>query len=183
MRVLEPLAIVVVSLAIAVGLIIALSGGPLTGRDTPGVQGPSAQAGTTFRDLGDGTLGPGQQRPRYDSDPPTSGAHRAAAVRADESELTDDQLLSALALGDVVVMYGTHRPPAALRQLAGTVAAPFSTALAAAGQAVILARRPGTSGLLAVAWTRIVSVRSAADPRLRSFILLWLGRGAAPSHN
>lgn len=183
MRVLEAFAIVVVSLAIAVGVIVALSGGPLTGRDTPGVQGPSAQAGTTFRDLGDATLSPGQQRPRYDSNPPTSGAHRPAAVRADESELTDDQLLSALALGDVVVMYGTRRPPPALAQLAAAVAAPFTPPLAAAGQAVILARRPGTSGLEGVAWTRIVSVRSASDPRLRSFILVWLGRGAAPSHN
>lgn len=183
MRVLELLAIVVVSLAIAVGVIIALSGGPLTGRDTPGVQGQSPQAGTTFRNLGDATLVPGQRRPRYDSDPPTSGAHRPATVRANESELTDDQLLSALALGDVVVMYGTRRPPDALRQLAGTVAAPFSPALAAAGQAVILARRPGTRGLLAVAWTRIISARSASEPQLRSFILLWLGRGAPPSHN
>ncbi len=87
--------------------------------------------------------------------------------------------MQALALGDVVVMYGSRTPPAGLRSLAASLSAPFTPALAAAGEAVILAHRPGTTGLLGLAWTRLVHVRSAADQQLRSFILFWLGRGAA----
>lgn len=182
MRLLERLVIVVVSFAIAIAVIVVLSGGPLSGRDNPGISGPTTQLGLHFRDLGDGHLTPGAPRPRYDSNPPTSGPHTPAAVRHDESTISDDQLLQALALGNVVVMYGTGRPPRQLRRIAASVAAPFTPALAAAGQAVILAHRPGLKGLLAIAWTRLLHVRSAADPQLRSFMLFWLGRGAA-SHN
>ena len=175
----ERVAIVVASVAIAVAVIILLSGGPLTGGDNPGVTGPSNEIGTRYRDQGDGTLRRGSRPPQYDSQPPTSGPHAPVAVRHDDSTLSDSQLLQALALGNVVVLYGTRKPPRDLRALATSVAAPFTPALAAAGQAVILGRRPGTQGLLGVAWTRLVHVRSAADPQLRSFILYWLGRGAA----
>ena len=77
-------------------------------------------------------------------------------------------------------MYGTRSPPKALRDLVDSVAAPFSPALAAAGQAVILGSRPGTRGLVALAWTRLLRVSGAGDPRLRTFILQWLG-AAAPA--
>lgn len=177
----ERVAIVVVSLAIAVAVIVLLSGGPLTGGDNPGITGPASIIGTQYRDLGDGTLSASSQPPHYDSQPPTSGPHLPVAVRHDDATLSDNQLLQALALGDVVVMYGTRTPPRNLRALAASVAAPFTPALAAAGQAVILAHRPGTPGLLGVAWTRLVHVRSAVDPQLRSFILYWLGRGATRS--
>lgn len=178
MRALERVVIVLVSLAIAIGVIVALSGAPLTGSDAPAITGPVTQIGTQFRDLGDGTLAPGARPPRYDSQPPTSGAHVPVAVHRNEATLSDNQLLQALSVGNVVVMYGTRSPPPGLRRLAASVAAPFTPALAAAGQAVILARRPGTAGLLGAAWTRLVHVRSADDPQLRSFILYWLGRGA-----
>jgi hypothetical protein len=181
MTALERVAIVAVSFAIAVAVIVILSGGPLTGSDNPGITGPTSQIGTQYRDLGDGTLSPGAKPPRYDSQPPTSGPHVPVAVQRDDATLSDNQLLQALALGDVVVLYGTRTPPRDLRVLATSVAAPFSPALAAAGQAVILARRPGTPGLLGVAWTRLVHVHSAADPQLRSFILFSLGRAAARS--
>jgi Protein of unknown function (DUF3105) len=177
----ERVAIVVVSFAIAVAVILLLSGGPLTGSDNPGITGPASQIGTQYRDLGDGTLPPGSKPPRYDSQPPTSGPHVPVAVRRDDAALSDNQLLQALALGDVVVLYGPRTPPQNLRALATSAAAPFSPALAAAGQAVILARRPGTAGLLGLAWTRLVHVHSATDPQLRSFILFWLGRGAVRS--
>ena len=112
-----------------------------------------------------------------------AGPTSRVAIRHDERTLSDNQLLQALELGNVVVMYGTAKPPRDLRRLAASVAAPFTPALAAAGQAVILARRPGTHGLLALAWTHLLHVRSAEDRQLRSFILFWLGRGAPPSHN
>ena len=59
-------------------------------------------------------------------------------------------------------------------------AAPFTPALAAAGQAVVLARRPRTGGLVALSWAHMLRVGSPGDPLLRSFIDYWLGRGAPP---
>jgi hypothetical protein len=104
-------------------------------------------------------------------------------VRHDETQLSDDQVLQALSLGDVVIIYGTSRPPPGLRGLAAANGGRFSPALAAAGQTVVLARRPGTRGLVALAWTRILHVADASDPRLHDFIVLYLGQGAPPSHN
>jgi hypothetical protein len=179
MRLLERLAIVVVSFAIAIAVIVVLSGGPLAGRDNPGLSNPGGQIGIRFRDLGDAHLVAGAKHPRYDSQPPTSGPHVPVPIRREESVISDDQLLQALAVGDVVVMYGTRLPPKPLRELVDAAAAPFSPGLVAAGQAVVLARRPGTHGLIGLAWTRLLRVASAGDPRLRSFILQWLGRGAA----
>jgi hypothetical protein len=100
-------------------------------------------------------------------------------VRHNASELSDDQLLTALAAGDVVVEYGARRPPAGLRELAARFAGPFSPALAAAGQAVVLARAPGTSGLIGLAWTRMVRATAPGDTLLRQFIEAWLGHGAS----
>jgi hypothetical protein len=177
-RLLERSAIVLVSLALSIGVIALLSGGLLAGHDQPGVSGTGSGPGVAYRDLGDARLAPGQRRPVYDSQPPTSGPHLPVTVRRDETELSDDQLLQALAVGDVVVMYGTRKAPAGLRQLALEIAAPFTPALAAVGQAVILARRPGTLGLIAVAWTHLVGVRAPDDPLLREFIQAYLDRGA-----
>lgn len=178
MRLAERVAIVLASLAIAVTVIVLLSGGLLAGRDNPGLYGGSGQLGTRFRDLGDAQLQPGAPRPSYDSVPPTSGPHRPAQIERDAATVSDDQLLQALAAGDVVFMYGTRRPPPGLAALASSIAAPFSPALAVAGQAVILARRSGIRGVLGVAWTRLLHVRAPDDSQLRSFALYWLGRGA-----
>jgi hypothetical protein len=179
-RVIERVAIVVASLLLSVGLIILLSG-YFAGRDQAGVSGGSSGPGQAFTDLGHRTLAPGQPRPRYNSDPPTSGAHVPAAVTRDEVALTDDQLLQALQVGDVVIFYGsppTRRPPAGLEQFARTQAPPVTAALAATGDAVILAPRPGTAGIVAVAWAHLLRVQQPSDPALRQFIGYWLGRGA-----
>jgi hypothetical protein len=169
--------VVVASLAIAFGAIALLSGF-FAGRDQADVGGSGTVPGATFADLGHAHLRPGQPRPKYNSEPPTSGAHFAQPVGTDGAQLSDDQLLEALELGDVVVMYGSPTPPPGLRSLVSSLAAPFTPALAAAGQAVILARRPGTSGLVGLAWTHLVHVASVHDPLLRAFIGYWLGRGA-----
>jgi len=100
------------------------------------------------------------------------------SVPGDETLLSDDQILHALELGNVVIAYGGGRLPSSLRALADQVAGPFSPVLAAAGQAVILARRPGVRGVVALAWSRDLRVRSPADPRLGGFAEAWLGRGA-----
>jgi len=175
------LAIAVASLVLSVGLIVLLSG-YFAGRDQPGVSGAGTGPGQAFADLGHGVLAPGQPRPAYNSDPPTSGAHLAAAVTSDGVPLTDDQLLGALQEGDVVIFYGTRQPPAGLEQLAHSVAPSFTPALAAIGETVIVAPRPGTVGLVAAAWTHLLRVPGPTDPQLREFVGFWLGRGAPDVH-
>lgn len=103
-----------------------------------------------------------------------------AAIRSDRdgTRLSRDQLLHALELGDVVLLYGTSAPPPQLRALQERVSGPFDPVLAANGAAVILARRPGTDGVTALAWRRILRAPSASDPAIEDFADYWLGRGA-----
>jgi hypothetical protein len=176
-RIFERLAIVLASLALSIGL-IALVSGFFAGRDQAGVSGAASGPGQAFTDLGHAVLRPGQPRPAYSSDPPTSGPHVPAAVTREDVPLSDDQLLSALEAGDVVIMYGGARPPAALEHFALSVAPPFSPSLAATGDAVILASRPRTAGLVALAWAHWLRVPQASDPQLQDFVGYWLGRGA-----
>ncbi len=176
-RLLERVAIVVVSLAVSIAAIAALSGF-FAGQDAAPVSGNAATPGMAFGDLGHAHLRPGQPRPRYDSRPPTSGAHIPEPVPADRAYLSHDSLLQALEAGDVVLMYGGSRPPPGLEALAHALAPPFSSELAATGQAVVLARRPATSGVLGLAWAHAVHVSTPQDPALRAFARFWLGRGA-----
>jgi hypothetical protein len=104
-------------------------------------------------------------------------AHAPAPIRRDGMPLTEDQLLHALELGDVVLVYGGARsPPPQLRALQEQVSGPFDPVLAANGAAVILAYRPGTDGVVALAWRRILRAPSASDPALEDFAGYWLGR-------
>jgi hypothetical protein len=120
--------------------------------------------------------GPGQVQPDG-ADPPASGSHGDALVTRDRRPLSDDQLVNALALGDVVILYEGSKPPPALVRLQRQVAGPFDAELAAAGQAVILAPRAGAGAATALAWKRIQRADDPADPRLREFAEFWLGRG------
>ncbi len=177
MRLLERAGILLASLALAFGLIALLSGF-FQNRDNASLTGSAGVPGQHFRDLGDGALAPGQLRPAYDSNPPTSGPHVLSPVTRDWVALDDNQLLSALAAGDVVITYSTPRPPGALVSLARSVAGTFSPALAATGQSVILSPAPHTQGFTGLAWTHILRVARADDPRLSRFAAYWLGRGA-----
>jgi hypothetical protein len=177
MRLLERVAVILASLALSFGLIALLSGF-FQSRDAGQLSGRAAGPGRQFHDLGDAILARGQLRPAYDSSPPTSGAHFLEPVTHDRAPLNDDQLLSALALGDVVILYGAARPPPPLVALASSVAGPFTPTLAATGQAVILSREPGTSGVVGVAWAHMIRLPRPGDPRLRGFASYWLGRGA-----
>ncbi len=176
-RAFEIAAIAVASLALSIGLIALLSGF-FAGRDQAGVSGAGSAPGVAYVDLGHRHLRPGQARPEYDSDPPTSGAHFDRPVRRDDVALSDDQLLQALEVGDVVVFYPPPRPPAGLIAFAGQAAPPFSAPLASAGQAVIISPRPATHGLLAVAWAHLLAAGGPTDPTLKQFVSYWLGRGA-----
>jgi hypothetical protein len=174
----------VASLALA-AVLIALVSGYFDGRDTGGSVSGALVAGLHFADQGDGTLAPGSPAPRYDSSPPTSGPHVPEPVRAQVSTMNDDQLLSALAAGDVVIAYGSPRPPVGLLPFARSESGgPFSQALAASGLAVLLDHRPGTVGFPALAWTRMLRESVADLPLLTEFVQEWLGRGAhgAPAH-
>jgi hypothetical protein len=176
-RVAELIAIVVASLVLSIGLILLLSG-YFAGRDQAAVSGGTSGPGQAFPDLGHSALSRGQPHPGYDSNPPTSGAHVAEAVTGDDAVLNDDQLLEALQLGNVVIVYGTRTPPAGLTQFTRLAAPAFTPELAASGDAVILARRPGTTGLVALAWAHLLRVSSPSDPALGQFVSYWLGRGA-----
>ena len=176
-RVVERIAIGLASLVLSVGLILLLSG-YFAGRDQAAVSAGPSGPGQAFSDLGHTALSPGQARPSYNSNPPTSGPHVPEPIARDGATLNDDQLLQALQLGNVVVVYGSRQPPTGLVKFTQTVAPPFTPALAATGDAVILARRPGTAGLVALAWTHLLRVGSASDPQLGQFVSFWLGRGA-----
>lgn len=177
MRPLERVAIVLAALALSFGLIALLSGF-FQSRDEGALTGASTGPGQHFRDLGDAPLVSGHRRPKYDSNPPTSGPHVLSTVTRDWARLDDDQLLSALAVGDVVIMYGTARPPGALITMARSVAGPFTAPLAATGEAVILSPSPHLRGFVGLAWTHMLRVPRPADPRLSQFASYWLGRGA-----
>jgi hypothetical protein len=177
-RWLERGAIVLASLAVSIGVIALLSGGLAGGRDDPGisVRGDTVP-GRAYPDQGDRHLSAGESHPSYDSDPPTSGAHRPAAVTRNGAVISDDQLLQALSLGDVVFLYSSVTPPTGLQAVADQVAPRFTPALAGDGQTVILARRAGLSTITAVAWTHMLRSNNADE--LRAFAAHWLGRGAS----
>ena len=109
---------------------------------------------------------------------PSRCPSRAAGTPRDARALSPDQLDDALAAGNVVLTYGNARAPAALRRLQREVSGRYDAEVAAAGQAVVLARRPGTRGTVALAWQRRLEVPGPRDPRLGEFIDAWLGEGA-----
>ena len=127
--------------------------------------------------------GPGELRPdrgaahggpaRASGDePPTSGTHRPDLVTRDRRPLTDDQLIHALELGNVVILAERIGPE--LAALQREVAGPFDAEVAAAGQAVILGRRDGPT--TALAWRRLL--RTDDPAQLQAFAEEWLASGA-----
>jgi hypothetical protein len=175
------IATAVVAVAGGIGLLlffVARDSAPVDkGADQAAVRGP----GQAFPDLGARHVTPAQRgQAHYNSDPPTSGPHVAEAIRRDEIVLTTDQVLHALELGNVVLEYGSGTPPPGLKALAEKVSGgPFDPALVQAGQSVILARRPATKEVVALAWRHLLRAPAADDPELLKFADFWLGRGAA----
>jgi hypothetical protein len=169
------------ALVVAAGTLIVLGGIvalllAFNARDDAGVSTGAATAGP-------GELQPDRGSAHTGSAPaasqlPTSGPHRPRAVTRDAQELTGDEILHALELGNVVLAYGSATPPKPLVDVQDAAAGPFAPQLAAAGQSVILARVPGVDGVAALAWRRILRTRDPADPALRDFVDAWLGTGA-----
>ena len=107
-------------------------------------------------------------------------ARTPARILRDGTRLSEDQLLHALQVGDVVLLYGeTGAPPPALRALQQQVSGSFDPVLAANGAAVILGYQPGTDGVTALAWRRELRTPSASDPALSQFANYWLGRSGS----
>lgn len=150
----------------------------LSARDESTFESKVRAPGRGFADLGARHLRPGEPHARYNSQPPTSGAHVPEAIRRDAVALSDDQILHALENGNVVLVYGTRTPPLALRAVEQALDARFTPGLASEGAAVILVRRRGTRGVTALAWRREQRFASAGDPGIVEFADYWLGRGA-----
>ncbi len=120
---------------------------------------------------------------RYATRPPASGPHGPRLARGDERRLSDDELLHALELGNVILAYDARRPPPALQALRDEIAGPYDVELAAAGQAVLLVEHPSAEGVTALAWARRLRTRDPSDPALREFVEHWLGQGARSDGN
>jgi hypothetical protein len=166
-------ATVLVALAAVVGLLALLAS-----RDDPDLT-PAGQAGPgqALPDRGTRHLRPGQRSPRQPgSGPPTSGPHAPATVRRTGAPLSDDQLLHAVERGNVVILHGPGQDQDALLRLAEQTAGRFDPALAASGQAVIVAPRSDVRGLVAVSWGHRQPAAAATDPALRRFVEFHLGR-------
>lgn len=145
----------------------------LASRDSSQVQGTTGP-GTPEPDRGAKVVTTAPDTPASPADePPTSGPHRSEPVNADRTELSDDQILTALAEGNVVIAYEGEAPSAVQEAVSG----PYDRELAAAGQAVILAKRPGVGAIQALAWRRRLVVSGPDDPKLREFAEAWLGQG------
>jgi hypothetical protein len=81
--------------------------------------------------------------------------------------------------GNVALLYSDERLTRRLRELAVDIAGPADASLVAAGQAVIVRRRPNLRvPVVAVSATRRLDAIGPHDPALRGFIEYWLGREA-----
>jgi Protein of unknown function (DUF3105) len=161
---------------VAAGVLVAVAGLIalallFNARDDPEVASAPAGPGELQPDRGSGHGAPADVGDEW----PTSGPHREELVTRDRRRLTDDQILHALELGNVVILYDTPDPR--LERLQEEVAGPFDAEVAAAGQAVILARRDGAGPATALAWRSVYQADDAVDPGLREFAEAWLGRG------
>lgn len=162
--------------AVAAGLVVVVLI-VVSGRDTSTFTGSTSAPGTLEPDQGAAHHAPPPGF-RYATDPPTSGPHVATPIIRPQVTLSRDQLLEALELGDVVLAYGDPADRASLQGVADQVAGGFDRTLVANGQAVLLDRLPGTTGVVALSWRRMLRVSSPSDQRLTAFANAWLGHGA-----
>lgn len=137
--------------------------------------GSTTGPGTLEDDLGDEHRA--EAGAEESSPPPTSGPHEQRNLTK-ETTVTDAELLHALEIGDVALVYGSPKPPAGLARLRDDATGAFDPELAAAGQTAFLVRRRGVEGIQALAWRHRIEVQDASDPKLREFVDAWLGKGA-----
>jgi hypothetical protein len=165
---LRRLGLVAAGVLVAVVGLIALALA-FNSRDDPEVAGAPAGPGELQPDRGSGHDSAADVTDEW----PTSGPHREELITRDKRRLTDDQILHALELGNVVILSDGPPPTRVQEEVAG----PFDAEVAAAGQAVILARRDGAGPATALAWRHVYRADGADDPGLQEFAEAWLGRG------
>lgn len=169
------------ALTIGVGTLVVLGGlvgllAVFQARDEADVSGGTGGPGEVQPDRG---AAHGESAGALDADDlPASGTHRPAAIGRDGTELTADEWLHALELGNVILAYGADEPPEAFVRVQEDAAGAFDPELAAAGQSVILAHVDGLAEPVAVAWRRVLRFQDPADPQVRAFIDAHLGAGA-----
>jgi hypothetical protein len=79
--------------------------------------------------------------------------------------------------GNVVLLYSDERLTSGVRAFAARIAGEPSAALQAAGQAVLVERRPNlTAPVTALTAGRRLEAAGPEDPALESFVEYWLGR-------
>jgi hypothetical protein len=159
---------------VAAGVLVAVAGlialaVAFNARDDPEVASAPSGPGELQPDRGSGHDAVANVTDEF----PTSGPHREEPVTRDRRRLTDDQILHALELGNVVILYDGPAPTQVQEEVAG----PFDAEVARAGQAVILARRDGAGPATALAWRHVYRAADPSDPGLREFAEAWLGRG------
>src|SRR4051794_4485238 len=98
----------------------------------------------------------------------TSDQRPAATTPASRSEST-----ALLRAGNIVVRYRDPADAAPLKRLASDLGAPDTPELRRAGQAVVLRRDTGATGVVAEAYRPVKSFATPQDPGLRAFIEEW----------
>lgn len=140
------------------------------GRDSAGLaEQPSAQ--------GPGVLEAESTGPPASSGPPPTSGTFAPRNVTEEGRLSPDELLTALAQGNIVIAHPGPAPPKELLRLQEEVSGPFDPELAAAGQMVVLTAWPGLDSVQGLAWRRRLEAAGPDDPKLRAFAEAWLGQG------
>jgi hypothetical protein len=103
---------------------------------------------------------------------------KPAPVTRDRRKLSRDQIQTALAEGNVVILYGARAPDELRALQRDYTGGAFDAEVAAAGQAVILADNGLPRGYEARAWGRSLAVDMPEIEKLRDFTEAWLGQGA-----
>lgn len=94
----------------------------------------------------------------------------------DPARYLDGAQARLLSLGNVYVVFS--RPSPELTALRDELSGAPDPALEEAGQAVVLVRRAGVDGVVALAAGHRLVTGDPADPELERFAAHWLGRGA-----
>lgn len=149
--------------------------------ESDAVKGPGQQ----FPDQGHEVVAPAKAAGfHFASKPPTSGPYARRVVQSYAGSLTNNEALTALAPGNVVIWVSDPTEVAVASELARSYDQPTLKgsgfrALAASGQAVLVS--PGASlraPVVVSAWRHLLPADDAGSPQVRDFIDFWLGRGA-----
>jgi hypothetical protein len=113
-----------------------------------------------------------------DQQTPTTETVPGVAFDSPERYLNARQL-DGLRAGDVFLVAADARSEPTLLALRDQLSGPPDPVLERAGQAVVLVDRPGTDGVIALAWGRRLQAPASDAQALQAFATRWLGHGAS----